>query len=65
METHAVRTQRYEYRPRGRRWAIYLMTYTEHGGTGTKVDEKDTWEEARKEVYRLNGWKFKQTGAGK
>lgn len=52
-------TRRYEYKPHGRRWAIYLITYTDKGGSGTKVDEKPTKEEARVEVYRLNGWKLK------
>lgn len=52
-------TRRYEYMPRGRRWGIYLMTYTENGATGQKIGEKATKEEARAEVYRLNGWKQK------
>jgi hypothetical protein len=42
----------YTYVPRGRRFAIYDVG-------GQKVAEFDTREEAIREVYRLNGWKFK------
>lgn len=53
-------TKRYEYMPHGRHWAIYLVTYTEKGAAGQKISEKATREEARAEVYRLNGWKEKR-----
>jgi len=33
-------------------WAVF-------DSTGLKVDEFHTMEEAKKEVYRLNGWKYK------
>jgi hypothetical protein len=43
---------RYTYSPRGRLWAIY------DGITKQKVADFVTKEEAKKETYRLNGWKI-------
>lgn len=58
----------YRYRPRGRCWAVYLdITYRqgdsfppEISTLGTKVNEYPTREEARREVYRLNGWNYER-----
>ena len=57
----------YCYRPRGRRWVVYKEENWQDDGDsipggftfGTKVAEFATREEARREVYRLNGWKMK------
>lgn len=50
----------YEYRPRGRNWVVYHMKGDATGGTGKKVGSFLTREEARRECYRLNGWKYKE-----
>ncbi len=55
---------KYKYAPRGRHWAVYKMTYTEGGSAGTKVDEFDTMEEARRKVYELNGWNYERAKKG-
>lgn len=60
----------YRYHPRGRRWAVYKeetcldKTLSPPGEftLGTKVAEFATREEARREVYRLNGWKMGDKG---
>ena len=60
--------RKYVYRPRGRCWAVYLFTqYRQWDGpwarlfaTGEKVADFLTYEEARREVYRLNGWQYKE-----
>jgi hypothetical protein len=38
-------------------WRVDKMAYFENGYVGSKVAEYATKEEARKETYRLNGWK--------
>lgn len=61
----------YQYRPRGRCWAVYLeITYRQGDDLppkisthGTKVGYYLTREEARREVYRLNGWTYKEKKA--
>lgn len=50
----------YEYQPCGRNWAVYRIKRDATGSTGTKVGEYLTKEEARREVYKLNGWNDKQ-----
>lgn len=58
----------YQYRPRGRCWAVYLEITYRQGDvfppkifiSGTKVGSFLTREEARREVYKLNGWKYKE-----
>lgn len=47
----------YEYRPHGRNWVVYRIRRDATGSIGTKIGEFLTKEEARREVYRLNGWK--------
>lgn len=48
----------YTYGPHGRRWAVYRWEVSPGGSTGTKVAEFATREEARRECFRLNGWKY-------
>lgn len=48
----------YTYRPKGALWVVYRWEYYPGGGTGTKVGEFQNREEARRECYRLNGWKY-------
>lgn len=58
----------YEYRPRGRWWAVYLRVTYRQGDSlpprifslGDKVGEYPTREEARREVYRRNGWNYRE-----
>lgn len=60
--------RQYEYRPRSRRWAVYLRVTYRQGDSfppktfthGTKAGEYPTREEARREAYRLNGWTYKE-----
>ena len=49
----------YEYRPRGRNWAVYCIKRDATGSVGTKAGEYLTREEARRKVYELNGWQPK------
>lgn len=61
----------YRYRPCGICWAVYLNVTYRQGDSfppkisthGTKVGEYLTREEARREVYRLNGWTYKEREA--
>lgn len=49
---------RYIYHPRLSFWAVYKVTRLSTGTENeTKVASFGTKEEARREVYRLNGWK--------
>lgn len=50
----------YEYQLHGRNWVVYHVRRDATGSTGTKVGQFLTQEEARSEVYRLNGWKLKE-----
>lgn len=50
----------YEYRPKGKNWVVYHMKRDGSISTGKKVDTFLHEEEARREVYRLNGWKYKE-----
>ena len=51
----------YYYSPKGRRWGIWRWKTVEFakGGFGEFVKDVFTKEEARAEVYRLNGWQKK------
>lgn len=51
----------YEYRPRGRNWAVYRVRHDATGSVGTKIGEYLTREEARRKVYELNGWQLKNS----
>lgn len=48
----------YTYQPKGSRWAVHRWEEFGNISTGSKVAEFPTREEARKECYRLNGWKY-------
>jgi hypothetical protein len=50
----------YEYRPHGRNWVVYRIRRDATGSTGTKIGEFLTKEEARRKVYQLNGWDYKE-----
>lgn len=47
---------KYYYSIRFNHFNIYQR---EANGWGTLIDRRGTEEEARKEVYRLNGWEYK------
>lgn len=46
----------YYYAPRGRFWNVYIYHGDEVAGCGEFVSSHNTKEEARSEVYKLNGW---------
>ncbi|MCS3356054.1 hypothetical protein NXW00_15795 [Bacteroides thetaiotaomicron] len=50
----------YSYAPIGSRWVVYHWVETGSISTADKVAEFPTSEEARKECYRLNGWKYEE-----
>lgn len=52
---------KYTYGPHGKGWAIYKMTYNGRFVSGDKIDWRSDREEAKKEVYRLNGWTYKES----
>ena len=51
-------SRKYTYQPKGSRWAVYQWEKSGNISTGNKVAEFSTREEARKECFRLNGWKY-------
>jgi len=60
-----VKDCQYYYAPHRRQWGIWQhhdnlpdgeASGTAAGGYGTFIKDLPTKEEARKEVYRLNGW---------
>lgn len=59
--------RQYEYRKCGRCWAVYLRITYRRGDSfppdlfsiGEKQGEYLSREEARREVYERNGWKYK------
>jgi hypothetical protein len=50
------RKPKYTFERNGNCWIIREWEYSPNGAIGTKIDEKYSYEEARDEVYRLNGW---------
>lgn len=42
------------------RFSHYNIYREDADGSATKIDDRMNEEEARKEVYRLNGWEYKQ-----
>lgn len=50
---------RHEIHRRGRQFVVYRMEYSETGGMGSPVYTTYEFEEARKKLYELNGWKYK------
>lgn len=50
---------KFNFFPRGSRWAVYEWENKEH--TRAKyITDYPTRDEAKTEVYRLNGWKLKK-----
>ena len=49
---------KYELRKRGRAFVVYQMEHEGDISTGTPVYRTSDYEDARKELYRLNGWKY-------
>ena len=52
------RKPKYTYEPRGHQWAVLSWEYIKTVSIGSKIATYETKEEARSEVYRLNGWKL-------
>lgn len=50
---------KYELNRRGRVYVIHLMEHDNGVSVGTPVYQSSDYEKARKELYRLNGWKYK------
>lgn len=48
----------YSYEPKGDGWVVYRWEYSGNTRTGSKVYESSGREQARKECFRLNGWKY-------
>ena len=44
---------------RGRQFVIYRMEHFETGSMGSPVYTTNDYEDARKKLYELNGWKYK------
>lgn len=51
---------KYTFERNGCQWIIREWVYGKIA-EGTKIDVKYSFEEARAEVYRLNGWKLPKT----
>lgn len=51
---------KYSYEPKGHKWVVYEWEYCGNTQSGTKVYESSDREQARKECFRLNGWKYKE-----
>lgn len=50
---------KYELSKRRRAYVIYQLEYDDCGGSiGIPVYESYNYEEARKKLYELNGWKY-------
>lgn len=54
------RRPEYTYSPKGNLWVIHKMTYRGRFASGDKVATFHLKEDARRECYRLNGWKYKE-----
>lgn len=53
-----MRKPEYSYEPKGSRWVVLKWEHSGNISTGDKVYEYSEREEARKECFRLNGWKY-------
>lgn len=51
---------KYSYEAKGSRWVVYRWEYSGNSASGTIVYESFNREQARKECFRLNGWKYKE-----
>lgn len=54
-----MKRNKYELNRRGRQFVVYRMEYTETGSMGSPVYKTYDFEDARKKLYELNGWKYK------
>ena len=55
-----IKDGQYYYAPHRKMWGVWKHHDDgKGGGYGTFINDFPTKEEARKEVYRLNGWKEK------
>ena len=50
----------YSYKAKGNDWVVYRWEYSGNICTGEKVYQSSDREQARKECFRLNGWKYKE-----
>lgn len=60
MEKDEDRKIVYSYQRHMGKYNIYKEERDGKFTLGTKIDEKHSKEEAKKEVYRLNGWTYKK-----
>lgn len=54
-----VNSVTHEIRKRGASYVVYRMEHSETGGSGSPVYWTTDYEDARKNRYELNGWKYK------
>lgn len=54
-----MKPNKYDLSRRGNGYVIYRMEYTNGVGTGSSVFKTNDYEEARKKLYELHGWKYK------
>ena len=54
-----MKRNKYELNRRGRQFVVYRMEYTDTGSMGSPVYSTNDFEDARKKLYELNGWKYK------
>lgn len=50
---------KYELNKRGKAYVIYQKEHDNGVSVGTPIFRSYDYEDARKELYRLNGWKYK------
>ena len=51
---------KYELNRRGRVYVIYQLEHGNGVSVGTPVFQSNDYEEARKKLYELNGWKYRK-----
>ena len=56
-----MKFKRYTYEPHHGYWRVMAWEKHGNGAVGSKVAEFFTKEEAKAEVYRLNGWRKPET----
>lgn len=50
---------KYELNKRGKAYVIHQMEHDNGVSIGTPIFQSYDYEEARKKLYELNGWKYK------
>lgn len=55
-----MKGDKYELNRRGKAYIIHRMECENGVYVGTRVFQSYNYEEARKKLYELNGWKYKQ-----